>query len=112
MVSLSQTIENVVKVWFCVQATTLNSIVAQAFAIAYANKQADSEKQSLTTFHDVIQSQLEAFRERFEENSKQKQNILAKSLSQMSSTPHAQQDKERHHKEQEDSEHVRRRCSN
>lgn len=87
------------------QATTLNSIVAQAFAIAYANKQVDSEKQSLT-FHDVIQSQLETFRERFEENSKQKQDILAKNLSQMS-TPHAQQHKERHHKEQEDSEHVR-----
>lgn len=85
------------------EATALNSIVAQAFAIAYANKQVDSEKQSLT-FHDVIQSQLETFRERFEENSKQKQDILAKNLSQMS-TPHAQQHKQRHHKEQEDSEH-------
>lgn len=90
------------------EATKLNSIVAQAFTIAYTNKRADGERPALT-FHDVIQNQMEACREQFEENSKQKQEVLTAKFSQIS-TPHvdqiAQQRKERRLKEDhEDSDH-------
>lgn len=54
---------------------------------------------------------MEACREQFEENNKQKQEVLTAKFSQIS-TPHvdqiAQQRKERRLKDQEDSDHVRR----
>lgn len=95
------------------QATELNSVVAQAFKISYASKRPDSEKPALT-FHDMIQNQIEARKEQFKEDSKQKQELLTAKLSQIS-TPLVdqivQQRKERRLKDQEDTVDQVRRLS-
>ena len=70
-------------VFHCFQAEELNTIVGNAFKMAYAYQRQTSDTQA-PSFNDLIEKQIETQKRESEEINRQQQETLAKRLSQIS----------------------------